>query len=95
MRSRDEADADGTDLVALSDLDRWVECRLVRLQLHAALEERLMEQGFVPGAAITVARSGPSGDPRVYRVDGVEIALRRETAAGLWVRVENGSGGDR
>jgi len=41
---------------------------------------RLQELGFVPGSRIAAAWSAPGGDPRVYRVDGTEIALRRETA---------------
>lgn len=44
---------------------------------------RLMELGFVPGARVTAAAAAPGGDPRVYRVDGASIALRRETARRL------------
>jgi ferrous iron transport protein A len=42
-----------------------------------------MELGFLPGARVEAALSAPGGDPRVYRVDGSEFALRRETAARL------------
>jgi len=45
-----------------------------------------MELGFLPGARIAAAHSAPGGDPRVYRVDGSEFALRRETAAQLKLR---------
>jgi ferrous iron transport protein A len=45
-----------------------------------------MELGFLPGATVTAGRSAPSGDPRVFQVDGGEIALRRETAAQLRLR---------
>lgn len=41
---------------------------------------RLMELGFLPGAQVEYVRRSPFGDPRVYLVDGTEIALRRETA---------------
>jgi ferrous iron transport protein A len=41
---------------------------------------RLMELGFLPGIRITAGLSAPGGDPRVFQVDGSEIALRRETA---------------
>ena len=47
---------------------------------------RLMELGFLPGMQITAGRSAPGGDPRVFQVDGSEIALRRETARRLKVR---------
>lgn len=41
---------------------------------------RLMELGFLPGSRVLAVRAAPGGDPRVFRVDGAEIALRRETA---------------
>jgi ferrous iron transport protein A len=49
---------------------------------------RLMELGFLPGARITAGHSAPGGDPRVFQVDGSEVALRRETARRLKVRLD-------
>jgi ferrous iron transport protein A len=54
-----------------------------RLDLPEDIATRLMELGFLPGSVVTAARSAPGGDPRVFRVDGSEIALRKETAANL------------
>lgn len=48
---------------------------------------RLMELGFLPGTRVTAGRSAPGGDPQVFRVDGSEIALRRETARRLKVQL--------
>ena len=56
------------------------------LDLPEDIARRLMELGFLPGHAVTPAHSAPGGDPRVFRVDGSEIALRRDTASRLWVR---------
>jgi Fe2+ transport system protein FeoA len=39
-----------------------------------------MELGFLPGARVRAVRAAPGGDPRVFHVDGAEVALRRETA---------------
>jgi len=47
-----------------------------------------MELGFLPGTRITAGRSAPGGDPRVFQVDGSEIALRQETAERLKIRFE-------
>ena len=58
---------------------------LNRLDLPDEFARRLMELGFLPGHIITPAKSAPGGEPRVYRVDGSEIALRRETSARLHV----------
>ncbi len=59
---------------------------LDRLDLPEEQATRLMELGFIPGHDITPARSAPGGDPRVFRVDGSEVALRCDTAARLIVR---------
>ena len=68
------------------DLRRGEQGVLDRLDLPADISRRLMELGFVPGSSIVAARSAPGGDPRVFRVDGSEIALRRDTAAQLMLR---------
>jgi ferrous iron transport protein A len=59
---------------------------LDRLELPDDIARRLMELGFLPGHIIVPARSAPGGEPRVYRVDGSEVALRRETASRLILR---------
>jgi ferrous iron transport protein A len=59
---------------------------LDRLDLPEDVARRLMELGFLPGHTVVPARSAPGGEPRVYRVDGSEVALRRETAAKLILR---------
>ncbi|MEO8028519.1 MAG: FeoA domain-containing protein [Bryobacteraceae bacterium] len=59
---------------------------LESLDLPLELAQRLMEMGFIPGHEITPARSAPGGDPRVFRVDGSEVALRRETALCMILR---------
>src|ERR1700692_2145995 len=57
-----------------------------RLDLPEDVARRLMELGFLPGHVVVPARSAPGGEPRVYRVGGSEVALRRETAARLILR---------
>ena len=59
---------------------------LDRLDLPEDDARRLMEMGFLPGHKITPGHSAPGGDPRVFQVDGSEVALRRETARRLILR---------
>jgi Fe2+ transport system protein FeoA len=65
---------------------------LDRLDLPDDIARRLMELGFLPGHIIVPARSAPGGEPRVYRVDGSEVALRRETASRLILRSSKAPG---
>jgi Fe2+ transport system protein FeoA len=59
---------------------------LMSLDLPESVQNHLMHMGFVPDALVTSLRRAPAGDPTVYGVDGMEIALRRETAAAIRVR---------
>ncbi len=71
------------------DLPRGREGVILDLDLPEDVARRLMELGFVPGNTVVPARSAPGGDPRVYRVDGSEVALRRETAVHIRIRDRN------
>jgi len=56
------------------------------LELAPSLAEHLMNLGMVPGLEVTVTRSCPGGDPRVYRVEGTEIAMRRDLSRHIHVQ---------
>lgn len=43
-------------------------------------DQRLLELGFVPGAAVEAVLESPWGDPVAYLVCGAVIALRRADA---------------
>ena len=79
-------------LASLVDLRKGDAAILDRIDLPTEDARRLMELGFVPGTRITAGNSAPGGDPRVFQVDGSEIALRRDTARRLTVRMEEHAG---
>ncbi len=56
-----------------------------QLELPDAVEHHLMHMGFSPDARVVAVRRAPAGDPTVYAIDGMEIALRRDTAKGILV----------
>ncbi len=64
---------------------------LVHIDLPADQAEPLMERGVLPGCRICPVRSSPSGDP-IISIDGSLLALRRETAACLCVRLLSATG---
>jgi ferrous iron transport protein A len=70
---------------ALADLQVGERAIVQDLELDHPIAEHLMNLGFVPGLEVTVARSGPGGDPRVYRVEGTEVAIRRELSRHIHV----------
>jgi Fe2+ transport system protein FeoA len=76
----------GRKQLALSELRHGEEAILERLELPADDAQRMMELGFLPGTVVSVAKSAPGGDPRVYRVDGSEFAIRHDTASRVKVR---------
>ena len=59
---------------------------LVHIDRPADQAEPLFERGVLPGCRICPVRSSPSGDP-IVSIDGSLLALRRETAACLCVRL--------
>jgi Fe2+ transport system protein FeoA len=73
-------------LSVLSELKVGESGVLVTLALPESVQNHLMHMGFVPDALVTVLRRAPAGDPTVYGVDGMEIALRHETAEAIQVR---------
>ena len=71
---------------ALSEMNVGERGILVSLDLPETVQNHLMHMGFVPGSCATVLRRAPAGDPTVYCVDGMEIALRHETADAIRIR---------
>lgn len=70
----------------LSELNVGETGVIVALDLPETVQNHLMHMGFVPDALVTTLRRAPAGDPTVYSVDGLEIALRHETAEAIRVR---------
>jgi Fe2+ transport system protein FeoA len=62
---------------------------LVALELPPGVQNHLMYMGFVPDARVRVLHRAPSGDPTVYSVDGIEIALRHETSQAIWIAAQS------
>ena len=67
---------------------------LDHLDLPDEISDHLAHLGFLPGASFEVLRRAPAGDPTVYRIDGIEVGLRRETAIHILIEtVAAGSDG--
>lgn len=72
-------------MIALNQLPVGQTAVIEELALPESVEHHLMHMGFSPEAQVLAVRRAPAGDPTVYAIDGMEIALRRETAQGILV----------
>lgn len=70
----------------LADLAPGQTAVIAELALPHEAAEPLMELGLMAGSQVLAVRPAPGGDPVVYRVDGAEIALRRETTQNIAIR---------
>jgi ferrous iron transport protein A len=75
------------DVTALSNAKVGTSGVVDRIDLPEDICHYLAHLGFLPGTIIEVLRTAPAGDPRVYRLDGVEVGLRFETAKHIFLRV--------
>jgi Fe2+ transport system protein FeoA len=76
----------------VDDLRSGEEGVLDRLDLPDDIARRLMELGFLPGNTVVPSRTAPGGGARVFQVDGSEVALRRDTARKLHLRINPETG---
>ncbi len=82
-------------LTVLSELKVGESGVLVALDLPESVQNHLMHMGFVPDALVTALRRAPAGDPTVYGVDGMEIALRHETAEAMRMRAPDAEAAEK
>ena len=63
------------------------QCAVIHeVNLADSSSEQVMLFGFMPGVEVVAGQCGPGGDPRVYRLDGIDVAIRRDTARQILVR---------
>ncbi len=76
-----------TKVTALSDAQVGNEGVLQSIDLPEGVCNYLAHLGFLPGASVQVLRRAPAGDPTVYRIDGVEVGLRSQTAQHIYLKL--------
>jgi len=76
-----------SDSVSLDRLAPGEVGRVLSLDSEGPERRRLMDLGIVPGVQVRAALRSPLGDPTAYEVRGALIALRREQAARITVKL--------
>jgi Fe2+ transport system protein FeoA len=89
------AEAVVTDVTVLSDAKVGSTGVVEHIDLPDDVCHYLAHLGFLPGTQVEILRSAPAGDPRVYRIDGVEVGLRRETAQHIFMKLTSSNGAAR
>lgn len=86
MTIKAHPESDDAPELRLADVPLRQFVELVRIDLPASELEPLLERGIMPGCVLCPVRRSPGGDP-VLLVDGALIAVRREMAGCLCVRL--------
>ncbi len=63
---------------------------ILKINGGGALRRRFIEMGIVKGETILIERNAPLGDPVEYFIKGYHLALRREEAAQIEVKLHGG-----
>jgi Fe2+ transport system protein FeoA len=84
------ADMNDTMITALSDAKVGNTGVVESIDLPDEVSNYLAHLGFLPGTSVEVLRRAPAGDPTVYRIDGVEVGLRNETAQHIYLKLTSG-----
>ena len=82
-------------MIALSEARVGQTGVVERIDLDDDVSHHIAHLGFLPGADVEVLRRAPAGDPTVYRIDGVEVALRNETSRHIVITANEGNGASR
>ena len=69
------------------DLHRGQEGIITGFHLRDHISRRLRELVFIPGPRVKAGARAPGGDPRVFEIDGSQVAVRRETARQIEVEL--------
>ena len=74
-------------VTALSDAQVGNTGIVESIDLPEEVSHHLAHMGFLPGIGVEVLRRAPAGDPTVYRIDGIEVGLRKDTASHIFLRL--------
>ena len=74
--------------MSLADLRPGQSGRVRQIEGQGAVRQRLLDMGILPDANVEMTRIAPAGDPLWIRLQGFELALRRDEAMTILVEVQ-------
>ncbi len=77
------------DSVTLADLRPEQQGEILKIDsADGVFKRRMMSLGVVAGTAVTLDRSAPLGDPRIYTLMGYSLGLRNTEARQIRIRLK-------
>lgn len=73
--------------IRLTDLPIDAEAEVLNLNCSGGIRRRLLDLGIVKGTLITPILKSPSGDPTAFLIRGSTIAIRKEDASLIDVKI--------
>lgn len=73
--------------MTLTELPIGTTAKVVSVAGESRITRRLMEMGVVPGVAVEMIKPAPFGDPLEIRLLGYNLAVRRNEADAIELRV--------
>lgn len=73
--------------IHLTDLPIDTEAKVLNLNCSGMVRRRLLDLGIVKGTLITPILKSPSGDPTAFLIRGSTIAIRKEDASLIDVKL--------
>lgn len=73
--------------IRLTDLPIDTEAEVLNLNCSGGIRRRLLDLGIVKGTLITPILKSPSGDPTAFLIRGSTIAIRKEDASLIDVKI--------
>lgn len=74
-------------LISLDKLQMNKTAKIDSLCCNSNIKRRLLDLGFVPDTSIKPILKSASGDPTAFEIRGTIIALRKEDAINIFVKV--------
>jgi ferrous iron transport protein A len=73
-------------MITLDQLERGVQAIIEHMDTND-LPLKLIEMGCLPGNTIQLIQKAPFNDPLYLNIDGAHLAIRKETAQHIFVRL--------
>jgi ferrous iron transport protein A len=75
-------------MIAIDELEKGQEAEIEHIETDQ-LPLKLIEMGCLPGNSISLIQKAPFNDPLYLKIDGSHLAIRKETARFIYVRLKN------